>query len=397
MKAPERFSALPDYAFPRLRTLLADVPPGASDPIEMTIGDPRHDPLAFVGEVVAREAAGFRGYPPNEGAPELRGAIADWVARRYGTRPDPDTQILTLNGTREGLYNVAMALAPERKNGQRPAILVPNPFYQVYAVAALSVEAEPVYLNATAATGHLPDLDALDPVLLDRTALFYLCSPANPQGAVASLDYWSKLLTLADRHDFVVVADECYCEVYRGTPPPGIWEAVTKGGHDPNRAVAFHSLSKRSNLAGLRAGFALTGAANMARMRQLRSYAGAPQPLPLQMAAAAAWADEAHVEQNRALYAAKFEAAADILADVPGMEIPEAGFFLWLPTPDGMDGETATTTLWREAGVKVLPGAYLARDTAAGNPGDRYIRAALVAPLDDTIRGLTRLRDTLYR
>ncbi|MBM2575301.1 aminotransferase class I/II-fold pyridoxal phosphate-dependent enzyme [Jannaschia sp. Os4] len=397
MKAPERFSALPDYAFPRLRTLLADVPPGASDPIEMTIGDPRHDPPAFVGEVVAAEAAGFRGYPPNEGAPELRGAIADWVGRRYGTRPDPETQILTLNGTREGLYNVAMALAPERKDGQRPAILVPNPFYQVYAVAALSVEAEPVYLNATKATGHLPDLDALDLALLDRTALFYLCSPANPQGAVASLDYWERLLTLAERHDFVVVADECYCEVYRGPPPPGVWEAVQRGGHDPNRAVAFHSLSKRSNLAGLRSGFALTGAQNMVRMRQLRAYAGAPQPLPLQMAAAAAWADEAHVEANRALYAAKFEAAADILAGVPGAEIPEAGFFLWLPTPEGLDGEAATTTLWREAGVKVLPGAYLARDTEAGNPGDRYIRAALVAPLDDTIRGLSRLRDTLYR
>lgn len=393
MQAPERFSALPDYAFPRLRTLLGDVPPGG-DPVDMTIGDPRHAPPAFVAEVIAAHAEGFRGYPPNEGHPDLREAIADWVARRYGRRPDPDGELTVLNGTREGLYNVAMALAPERKNGAVPAILVPNPFYQVYAVAALSVAAEPVYLDATEATGHLPDLDALDPATLDRTALFYLCSPANPQGAVASLDYWDRLLRLAERHDFVVIADECYAEVYRGAPPPGAWEAVHRGGHDPERAVAFHSLSKRSNLAGLRSGFALTGPANTARMRQLRSYAGAPLPLPLQHAAASAWRDEAHVEENRRLYAAKFDVAADLLGGIDGVTIPEAGFFLWLRAPGG-DGEAAAMRLWRDAGTKVLPGAYLAREGAAGNPGDAYVRAALVAPMEETRRGLEALRDAL--
>jgi len=218
----------------------------------------------------------------------------------------------------------------------------------------------------------------------------YICSPANPQGATASLEYWSNLLRLADKHDFMIFADECYAEIYRGQPPVGILEAVRITGADPERVVAFHSLSKRSNLAGLRSGFAVSGPKNIARMKQLRTYAGAPLPLPLQMAAARAWSEEEHVEENRTLYVAKFEAAKAIL---PGMDIPDAGFFLWLPVDDG---EQATLKLWAWTGVKVLPGAYLARDTPAGNPGTSFIRAALVGPLDETIDGLTRLRDCLY-
>ncbi len=392
MNSPQRFSELPEYAFPRLRTLLGDMAPG-DDPIQMTIGDPRHAPPAFVGEVIARHQAGFMSYPPNDGAPELLEACAGWLKRRYGYDADPMRDILVLNGTREGLYNTSMALCPEQKNGQRPAILTPNPFYQVYAVASLSVGADPVYVNATEETGHLPDFASLDPALLDRTAIVYICSPANPQGAVANMAYWRTLLTLAEKHDFKIFADECYAEIYRGKPPTGILEAVRETGADPERAVAFHSLSKRSNLAGLRSGFAVSGPGNIARMKQLRAYAGAPLPLPLQMAAAAVWSDEAHVDENRALYAAKFDAARDILGNAA--PIPQAGFFLWLPTPEGMDGEEMTLALWRETGVKVLPGAYLARDTAAGNPGDKYIRVALVAPFDETVRGLTRLRDRL--
>ena len=395
MNAPERFSALPDYAFPRLRTLLGDTPPGQPDPVQMTIGDPMHPPPAFVGEIVAEHAAGFMSYPPNDGAPELLEACAAWLERRYGHDADPARDILVLNGTREGLYNAAMALCPETKGGAKPVILTPNPFYQVYAVAGLSVGADPHYVDATEATGHLPDFAALDPATLDRIAVAYVCSPANPQGATASMAYWRELLALAERHDFLVFADECYAEIYRGAPPTGILEAVRETGADPERVVAFHSLSKRSNLAGLRSGFAVSGPGNIARMRQLRAYAGAPLPLPLQMAAAAAWADEAHVEANRALYAEKFADAARILKGVPGAAIPDAGFFLWLPVPEG-DGEAATLRLWREAGVKVLPGAYLARETAGGNPGEGYIRAALVAPREDCARGLARLRDTIY-
>jgi aspartate/methionine/tyrosine aminotransferase len=394
MNIPQRFEGLPEYAFPRLRRLLGDVPPGDA-PIEMTIGDPRHDPPGFVAEIIAEHAAAFRGYPPNDGAPELLAACADWVGRRYGVTLDPSSQIMVLNGTREGLYNASMALCPERKNGQSPAILTPNPFYQVYAVASLSVGAEPVYVNATAESGHLPDFAALPADLLDRTALAYVCSPANPQGAVASMDYWSDLLALAERHDFKILADECYAEIYRGEAPTGVLEAVAATGADPERVLAFHSLSKRSNLAGLRSGFVASGPGNIALTKQLRAYAGAPLPLPLQMAAAAAWGDEQHVTENRRLYAAKFDAAARILSGVPGVTIPDAGFFLWLPAPSG-DGEADALDLWRAVGVNVLPGAYLARDTAAGNPGTPFLRAALVAPQADVEAGLTRLRNHLY-
>ena len=392
MHPPKRFSELPEYAFPRLRTLLGDLPAGHPNPIQMTIGDPGHAAPGFITEEINKHAARFANYPPNDGAPELLDAIGGWLERRFGFATVPE-QILALNGTREGLYNTCMALCPEDKNGQRPVVLTPNPFYQVYAVAALSVGAEPVYVNATAESGHLPDFAALSNDLLDRTAVAYICSPANPQGAVADKAYWRQLLALAEKHDFIVLADECYSEIYLDAPPTGILEVVAEDGIDPNRVVAFHSLSKRSNLAGLRSGFAVSGAETIARMRLLRAYAGAPLPFPLQMAAARAWSDEDHVIENRALYAAKFDIATEILGNIPGVHIPEAGFFLWLPVDDG---EAATLKLWQEAGVKVLPGAYLARDTADENPGEKFIRVALVAPLDQVRDGLTRLRDCLY-
>lgn len=391
MDFPERFSDLPAYAFPRLRSLLDAHEPGG-DPLSMTIGEPRHAFPDWVGEVLAETLPDLGKYPVNEGAPALLEAISGWITRRYGVDL-PTDRLMVLNGTREGLYNTAMALCPETKAGKRPVVLTPNPFYQVYAVAALSVGAEPVFVNATEATGHLPDFASLPPEVLDRTALCYMCSPANPQGAVADRTYWADLLALAERHDFRILADECYSEIYRDTPPPGILEVAAEIGADPERVVSFHSLSKRSNMPGLRSGFVAGGPESIRRMRQLRAYAGAPLPLPLQAVAARAWADEAHVTENRALYAEKYSLADRILADVPGYAGPEAGFFLWLPVEDG---ETATVRLWQETGVKVLPGAYLSRDTEAGNPGKGYIRVAMVAPTQEVQRGLTALRDCLY-
>lgn len=391
MTGPTRFASLPDYAFPRLRKLLDPHAPGG-DPIAMTIGEPRHPMPAFVGPILAENLGGFGVYPPNEGAPALLGAIAAWVMRRYGVTLDED-RLMVLNGTREGLFNAAVALCPETKAGKRPVVLMPNPFYQVYAVAALAMGAEPVYVPATAATGHLPDIGALPRDILDRTAIVYLCSPANPQGAVASRDYWADLLSLAERHDFRIFADECYCEIWREAPPPGILEVASAIGADPERVLAFHSLSKRSNMPGLRSGFVAGGAEAIARLRQLRSFAGAPLPLPLQKVSEAAWSDEAHVLANRALYQAKFADAARIFAGLQGFQVPAGGFFLWLPVPDG---EAATVKLWTETGVRVLPGAYLGREVGGENPGQGYIRVALVAPQDETRRGLTRLRDCLY-
>jgi N-succinyldiaminopimelate aminotransferase len=391
MAFPERFSNLPDYAFPRLRTLLDAHAPGG-EVIQMTIGEPRHPMPDFVGPIIAENLSGFGSYPINEGTPELLASITAWIARRYGVIL-PEDRIMALNGTREGLFNACVALCPERKNGAQPAVLMPNPFYQVYAVAALTVGAEPVYINATAATGHLPDFASLDPALLDRTAVVYLCSPANPQGAIASRDYWRSLLTLAEKHDFRIMADECYSEIWRDAPPVGVLQVAAEMGADPERVLAFHSLSKRSNLPGLRSGFVAGGPQSIAALRKLRTFAGAPLPTPLQKVAAAAWADEGHVIQSRALYHEKFRIADEIFGGMQGYAPPEGGFFLWLPVDDG---EAATMKLWTQTGVKVLPGGYLSRDTATGNPGKGYIRVALVAPKDETQRGLIRLRDCLY-
>ena len=392
MVFPERFSNLPDYAFPRLRKLLDAHAPGGPV-ITMTIGEPQHPQPPFVAGILAANIAGFGKYPPNEGTAGLLAAIAGWIARRYGPALDPATRILALNGTREGLFNAAIALCPEAKNGKRPAVLMPNPFYQVYAVAALAAGAEPIYLPATAATGYLPDFTTLSPELLDRTAVVYICSPANPQGSVASAAYWRRLMALAEKHDFRIFADECYAEIFRDQPPPGILTIGAEMQADPERIFSFHSLSKRSNLPGLRSGFVAGGPLSLARMKELRNYAGAPLPLPLQMVAEAAWGDEAHVIANRGLYAAKFAAADAVFSGLQGFQTPQAGFFLWLPVDDG---EAAALRLWQQTGIRVLPGAYLGRLVNGDNPGKGYIRVAMVAPIDEMQRGLIGLRDCLY-
>ena len=375
MKFPERFSNLPAYAFPRLRALL-DVHDAGGDVVHMTIGEPKHAFPTWVTDVISEHAAGFNRYPPNEGAIELRQAFCDWAQRRYGLTLDPETNVMPVNGTREGLYNAPMALCPETKNGQRPIVLMPNPFYQVYMLASISSGADPIFVDATAETNYLPDYASQPVEILDRTVAVYICSPANPQGAVADRAYWTELLTLAEKHDFRIFADECYSEIYRDTPPTGALEMAAEMGADPERVVAFHSLSKRSNLPGLRSGFVTSGPKTMDEIRQLRTYAGTPLPLPLQMAAAAVWNDEEHVVENRALYQEKFAIVDGILGDVPGYVSPEAGFFLWLPVEDG---EAAALKLWKETGVRVLPGAYLAQDVEGVNPGKGYIRVAIVA------------------
>lgn len=389
---PERFSNLPAYAFPRLRALLDVHEPGG--PVRhMSIGEPKHAFPDWITQIIADSAADFGRYPPNEGTPELLGAIRDWLTRRYGVTVDAETQIMTLNGTREGLYNAGMALAPEQKNGQKPIFLMPNPFYQVYMIAAISTASEPVFAPATQATGHLPDFASLPEDVLARATMCYICSPANPQGVMADETYWRDLIALAEKHDFQILADECYCEIYRYDAPPGALEIAQKMGAHPERVLTFHSLSKRSNLPGLRSGFVAGGPESIKRMKQLRAYSGAPIPMPLQHASAALWADEQHVTENRALYREKYDMADEILGQVPGYAPPQAGMFLWLPVADG---EAATLKLWKDTGVRVLPGEYLSKDTDGPNPGKDYIRVAIVAPKEETKAGLTLIRDCLF-
>lgn len=390
MVFPERFSDLPAYAWPRLRALLDPVEPGG-EPVNLTIGEPRHAFPDFVAETIATHATEFGKYPANDGIPGLLTAISNWLQRRFDVAI-PTDQIMALNGTREGLYNAAMALCPEEKNG-RPVFLIPNPFYQVYAIAAISVGAEAQFLNATAGTGFLPDLTTLDAETLNRTTALYLCSPANPQGAVASRDYWREALALAEQYDFKIFSDECYSEVYRDDKPVSGLQMAAECGADPERVMIFHSLSKRSNLPGLRSGFVAGGPESIRRMRQLRAYSGAPLPLPLQHAAARVWADEAHVEVSRRRYVTKYDIANDVFRGVDGCGAPQAGFFLWLPVANG---ESATRKLWQQTGVRVLPGAYLSRDVAGTNPGHGYIRVAMVADEDELQRGLIALRDCIY-
>jgi len=391
MQFPERFSNLPEYAFPRLRALL-DPHPAGGDVIHMSIGEPKHAMPPFVADVLAANIDGFGVYPANDGTPALLEAIGGWIDRRYGVTVGPE-RLMVLNGTREGLFNAALALSPETKNGQRPAILMPNPFYQVYAIAALALGAEPVYVPATEETGFLPDYAALPADLLDRVTVAYICSPANPQGAIASREYLAQLLALAEKHDFRVFADECYSEIWRDSPPPGALTVAQDIGTNPERVFVFHSLSKRSNLPGIRSGFVAGGPDGIRHIRKLRAFSGAPLPLPLQAVSAAAWNDETHVKASLDLYHQKFALADRIFAGVDGYRAPEGGFFLWLPVPDG---EAAALKLWTQTGVRTVPGAYFAREVDGRNPGRGYVRVALVAPYDDTQRGLETLRDCLY-
>ena len=385
---PTRFDTLPTATWPRLRALLDGHAPGGGI-INMTIGEPKHPFPGWVGPTLIEAIAEFNSYPDNNGTPELRKSIGGFLNRRYGVNMDIDSQLMVLNGTREGLFNAVVALCQTDSN-----ILIPNPFYQVYTVAAMAIGAQPVYLPASMKSGFLPDLDALTSAELNKTSAFFLCSPSNPQGAVASVDYWMRLIALAEIYDFKIFADECYSEIYRRSPPPGALEVAVQMGADPERVVAFHSLSKRSNLPGLRSGFVVSGAKNIARIKQLRAYAGCPVAGPIQHVSAQVWADEDHVVANRQLYCGKFEAADHIFAEIQSYNSPEAGFFLWLPVEDD---EVAALKLWTETGVRVLPGSYLGQVANEQNPGSGYVRVALVAPKEEMQRGLTLMRDCLYK
>jgi aspartate/methionine/tyrosine aminotransferase len=377
--------------FVRLTDLIAGIEPG-KPVINLSVGEPQHPIPDFVGPVVATHLNEFGRYPPNKGIEPFRQAAAAWLDRRYDlAKPvDPDTEVLVLNGTREGLF--LGAIAAKRWVGSRagqPAVLIPNPFYAAYAAGALAADCEPVYLPATRTSGFLPDLDALDGALLARTVAFYLASPSNPQGAVADRAYLDRLAALSRRYGFLVFADECYCEIYSKHKPAGMLEAAGAGF---TNTVVFHSLSKRSNLPGLRVGFAAGDKNFLAAFLELRNVAAPQVPNPAQHVAVAAYNDEAHVEKNRELYSAKFDLADQIIGGRYGYVRPAGGFFLWLDVSAFGGSETVTRRLWTEAGVRVVPGRYLAREQADGtNPGANYIRVAMVQDSEATAEALHRI------
>jgi N-succinyldiaminopimelate aminotransferase len=377
--------------FVRLRELLSDAEPG-KPAISLAVGEPQHPVPPFVGPVLAAHIDEFGRYPMNKGLDAFCQAAADWLGRRFALPRaiDPLNEILVLNGSREGLFLAAIAAARfvGGRHG-RPAMLIPNPFYAAYAAGAVAANCEPVYLPATAATGFLPDLDALPEELLARTVACFIASPANPQGAVAGLAYLSRLVGLARRYGFLLFSDECYSEIYTRQAPAGVLEAA---GPDFANVVEFQSLSKRSNLPGLRIGFAAGDRQFLARFLELRNVAAPQVPIPAQRVAIAAYSDETHVEENRRLYTQKFDLADQIIGDRYCYRRPAGGFFLWLDVSAQGGDEVAALRLWREAGLRVVPGRYLARDQADGsNPGRGYIRVAMVQDQETTALALHRL------
>ena len=381
--------------FARLTELLAPYKPG-KPLITLSLGEPQHPVPDFVGPVVANHIADFGRYPIAKGIEPFRRAAAHWLSTRFELpRPiDPESELLVLNGSREGLFFAALTAARyvgERRG--RPAILIPNPFYPAYAAGARAAGCEAIYLPTTLANGFLPDLDSLDDATLARTVAIYIASPANPQGAVATRGYFGRLKKLADRFGFMVLSDECYSEIYTREAPGSMLECA---GTDYAHVVAFQSLSKRSNLPGMRVGFAAGDRKFLGMFHELRNVAAPQVPVPLQHVAVAAYGDETHVEENRRLYRIKFDLADQILGNRYGYVRPAGGFCVWLDVSALGGDEAVTVKLYKEAGVRVLPGSYLARQQDDGsNPGDGYIRLALVSDSESTAEALHRLVETL--
>lgn len=389
-----RIDRLTEFPFRRLAALLDGVAPGA-EPIDLSIGEPRHAPPPLLAETVAAHAGDWSRYPPPQGTTAFREAAAAWCQRRFDLPErmvDPAHHVLPLAGTKEGLFLLPQ-LVTEGGGQPAPVILMPDPVYATYSGATVMAGAEPVYLPATAATGFLPDLDAIPAGALARCVLFFLCTPANPQGAAASAAYLDRALALARAHGFVLVVDECYGELWDRAPPPGGLEAAARAGGSLANLVVLHSLSKRSSAAGLRSGFAVGDAVLLARFLRLRAYGAAVQPLPLMAAATALWADDGHVAENRDRYRCKLDAAERVLGSRAGFARPAGGFFLWLDV-GAEGGEAVAKHWWQRSGLKVLPGAYLSADPASG-PGHAYVRVAMVDPLPIVERALERMCEVL--
>ena len=384
------------YPFQRLNALKADLPDPPRDKahIALSIGEPKHPAADFLVDALGDESlirSGLGTYPATLGSEELRVSISDWLGNRFSVQVDPQRQVLPVNGTREALFSFGQAVLSGK---QGAAALLPNPFYQIYEGAILMRGAQPVFMPTHRANGYLPDFASIPEETWRRCELVYLCSPGNPTGAVLDMAALEELLELRDRYDFVIASDECYSEIYADeqNPPPGLLQACASTGRDNfTGCVVFHSLSKRSNLPGLRSGFVAGDAELLAPYYQYRTYHGCAMPAQVQAISAIAWRDEEHVLRNRALYREKFAAVTPIIASCLDVEMPQAAFYLWPQTP--IDDQDFAANLFATQNVTVLPGQFLSRRGADGkNPGTNHVRIALVAPLADCIEAAERIK-----
>ncbi len=384
---------LQPYPFEKLRLLFGGVTPEAKlAPISLSIGEPKHATPAFIMETLTRSLGGLAAYPATAGLPPLREAIAAWLARRYRLPGvDPATQVLPVNGSREALFAIAQVIVDRTRDA---AVLCPNPFYQIYEGAALLAGATPVYANATPARRFGVDYAAVPEALWRRVQLLYACSPGNPTGHVMTLDEWQEVFELSDRHGFVVASDECYSELYfdDARPPLGALEAAHRLGREGfPRLIVFSSLSKRSNVPGMRSGFVAGDAALMKSFLLYRTYHGSAMSPAVQAASEAAWRDEVHVAENRRLYRDKFAAALPLVRSPLATAMPDGGFYLWIRTP--IDDAAFARELYRKYNVTVLPGSYLAREANGVNPGHNHVRVALVAAPEECLEGVRRIAE----
>ncbi|MGD7036962.1 succinyldiaminopimelate transaminase [Methylotuvimicrobium buryatense] len=389
---------LQPYPFEKLARLKQGiVPPTDKAHIALSIGEPKHITPHIIQEALITHMHGLSAYPSTRGLPELRQSMSEWIARRFQIPADlldPETQILPVNGTREALFSFAQCLV---EPSEKPLVLMPNPFYQIYEGAALLAGAQPYFLNTTEENAYLPDFDTVPESVWRRCQLLYICSPGNPTGAVIPQTQLEYLIELAERYDFVIASDECYSEIYadENNPPTGLLEAaVAIGNTEFKRCVIFHSLSKRSNAPGLRSGFVAGDAEILQRYFQYRTYHGCAMPVPTQHASIAAWRDEAHVVDNRQLYREKFSAFKDILSEATAVTIPPASFYIWLKTP--VSEIQFAQQLFASENVTVLPGSYLSRPFNESDPGRNHVRIALVAPIYECIDAARRIKNFIH-
>ncbi len=390
----QNLNLLQPYPFQRLRDLFENVTPNTQyNPVNLSIGEPKHKTPSIIQASLTDHIAGLANYPTTIGTPALRQTIVDWLSHRYNIPAlDPATQVIPVNGSREALFALAQAVI-DTTSTEKPVVISPNPFYQIYEGAALLAGAEPYFINTLPESQHRMDFASVPESVLSRTQLVYVCSPGNPSGKVMSLADWEALFALADQYDFVIAADECYSEIYfdETSPPLGALQAAHQLGRDDRNLIVFSSLSKRSNVPGLRSGFVAGDAGIIAKFLLYRTYHGCAMNPATQAASITAWQDESHVVENRSLYAEKFNTVAPMLKEVwPSVEMPDAAFYLWVQT--GQDDQAVAIQLYRDLNITVLPGSFLAREAHGMNPGQGFIRMALVASLDECVEAAQRIQ-----